>query len=903
MTQSWICSQGHCWESNVSPVDTGQAVRCSLCGELGEPNPGATRPNDPDHSNHPTVAHLAKSASQREVPSIPGFEFLGRLGEGGMGAVFKARHVRLGRIVALKVIRDASLSPRLRVRFQIEAESLASLSHPNIVQIFEVGEHDDQPYIALEFVDGGTLRQRLAVRRLTPNEAAQLLATLGRAMHAAHERGIIHRDLKPDNILLAADGSPKISDFGVAKRLLEDKAKTVTGIAIGTPAYMAPEQAAGDQNVTPLADVFALGVMLYELLTGRVPFDAETTASMLHRLRTDDPAPLSTFDGKAPRDLEVICFKCLEKNPARRYASAAAFAADLERFLRHEPIEARPASAYERAAKWARRNPTTAALGAAAAVFLVVSTFLGIWSYREVSAARHQAGHHLKLARDMLDHMYAKVTENWLEDGVHKDPLHQEFLEKTSRFYQEIARDEGRDRALRRAQAQAYFRVGEIYHKLGQGADAQTPFDRAIDLQRQLAREDAGDLAVLEDLAKSYAKRGQWRWETKHPAAEAAKDFHEAKRVYERLADKSPDPAEYIGRLGNIQYNLGLVAQDSGQLDLAKHEFDQAVAFLEPLAAKHPENVAFRQDLARSHINRGVFYRSKGPELFRQAEREYDRAIELLDPKDGPALKPPLAVDLVDARQNLGNLHYLKGETRAAETVLEEARVELEKLTGEFPNRLPYQNKLANTYNSLGSVYVQANNFARAAEKWETARARLGTLLKAQPAALAYRQELGLVLGNLGWLETEKKDWTKARDLVEQAIDHLQAAAAPNPNDALLKQEISIRYRTLAEICLNLVPPEPAAAAAAAQKMAEAMGSQPQDWYYAACFQARAAALIQNADDAEPIVRQCLHSLSTALQTPGGRLIRLANENDVFTPLARHPEGQKWLKALRDVPK
>jgi serine/threonine protein kinase len=913
MIRSWICSRGHSWEDDVTVADSAGAVRCTVCGELGEPNPGATSGIDDSPGNRPTVSELENFVRPRHnLPSIPGFEVQGRLGEGGMGTVFKARHLRLGRVVALKVIRDASRSERLRVRFQIEAESLASLSHPNIVQIFEVGEFEDHPYIALEFVDGGSLRERLRTRHPRPREAAELIATLARAMHAAHERGIVHRDLKPDNILLTADGTPKITDFGVAKRLVEDKARTATGVAIGTPAYMAPEQAAGDSNaITPLVDVFALGVILYEVLTGRIPFDAPTAGSLLERLKREEPAPPSRIEANVPRDLEVICLKCLEKTPARRYSSAAALANDLDRFLRDEPIEARPASRYVRTVKWMRRNPTTAALIIASGLFLIVLAGLAAWSYREVSGSRQQAEGHLRLARNMLDDMYAKVTENWFDDDSQKDPLLQDFLEKTCKFYEEIAKEDGRDRELRRAQAMAYFRVGEIYYKLGKGAAAQEPFDRAIDMQKQLVQDDLADLAAMQELAKSYAKRGEWRWETKQPATDAERDFREARGAFERLKDQQPEQDDHIWFLGRVRYNLGLIAENAGRPEIAEKEFDQAIQFLEPLSAKYPERVDYRHDLARSHNNRGARYKDKGPKFFDKAEADYRRAIKLLQPRNGEEVKVALMIDLEVARQNLGNLFLSKGETDAALEILEEARGHLEKLTSEFPKRRSYQKKLATTHNSLGTAHIHAKDRATAVKHWERAREILDANVKEleieqvqskkQPTALAYRQELGVVLGNLGWSATKDEKWEEARKLVKQARDHLAAAAKPNPKDTVVRQHIVTQNRYLAEICLNLKDPQ--AAAAAARDMAETFGNRPQDWYYAACFQARALAMVTDRQAAEPILQQCLRSLSTALNTAGDPLMRLDNEAEVFAPLEATAEGQKLVKTLRGVPK
>jgi serine/threonine protein kinase/Flp pilus assembly protein TadD len=311
------------------------------------------------------------------APTVPGYEILGVLGKGGMGIVYKARQKGLKRLVALKMIRDASMAGADDLaRFQIEAQALATLQHPHIVQVFEVGQIDKMPYFSLEFVDGGNLGKKLARSPQPAQWSAEMMETLALAMHAAHEKNIIHRDLKPANVLLTADGTPKITDFGLAKQLdSEEMSQTHAGAVMGTPNYMAPEQAAGEiKNIGPLSDVYALGVILYEMLTGRLPLVGETLFETLLLVKTVDPLPPRQLLPKVPLDLDTICMKCLQKDSARRYASAGALADDLRRWLNHEPIQARPVSLWEKAKKWVRRKPGWAAaivLGAVAVLSLI----------------------------------------------------------------------------------------------------------------------------------------------------------------------------------------------------------------------------------------------------------------------------------------------------------------------------------------------------------------------------------------------------------------------------------------------------------------------------------------------------------------------------------------------------
>ncbi len=296
--------------------------------------------------------------------AIPGYEILGELGRGGMGVVYRARQTALKRLVALKMIlggRHASLQEV--ARFRIEAEAAARLQHSNIVQIHEVAEHEGTPYLCLELVEGVGLDCRLAGQPQPSEQAAHLVETLARAMHYAHQQGIIHRDLKPGNILLAAGTVPKITDFGLAKLLDSDETQMTAGGIVGTPCYMAPEQAAGrGARVGPATDVYALGAILYELLTGRPPFEAATTAEVVYRVMHTEPLSPRRWRPRLSRDLETICLKCLRKEPSRRYASAEALAEDLRRFRTGEPIQARATPAWERAWKWVRRRPAVAVL-------------------------------------------------------------------------------------------------------------------------------------------------------------------------------------------------------------------------------------------------------------------------------------------------------------------------------------------------------------------------------------------------------------------------------------------------------------------------------------------------------------------------------------------------------------
>lgn len=334
-------------------------------------------------------SHVPAPGNGAALPTIPNYEVLGILGRGGMGIVYKARHLKLHRDVAIKMLLSGFYaSSQEQQRFVREAESVAALRHPNIVQIYEISEVDGHPFYAMEYVGGGSLAERLDGRIQPIRESAMMMNSLARTVQAAHDRGIIHRDLKPANILLDDGDTLKITDFGLARRLDLDSSLTNTGARLGTPSYMAPEQMAFNaSSLGPPIDVFALGAILYEMLTGRPPFRGQSLSDTERKLATEEPELPSRLNAKVPRDLETICLKCLEKVPRNRYASAADLAADLDRFLRHEPIHARPIAPAERGIRWIRRNPLLAALAVTSVVLvgLVVSEAMQEWT---MSAAR-----------------------------------------------------------------------------------------------------------------------------------------------------------------------------------------------------------------------------------------------------------------------------------------------------------------------------------------------------------------------------------------------------------------------------------------------------------------------------------------------------------------------------------
>ncbi len=386
------------------------------------------------------------------------YELLDEIARGGMGVVYRARQIRLNRIVALKMIREGRLASTEEVeRFRREAEAAAALEHPHIVPVYEVGEYEGRCYFSMKWIDGGSLAQSLRSlpSTFTPRETARLVAAVARAVHHAHQHGILHRDLKPANILLQQripaenaddketehresengrgrsasstsasipegvprDFVPMVTDFGLAKRVAGDGAPTRSGIVVGTPSYMAPEQASGSKGLTTAVDVWGLGAILYELLTGSPPFRGETTLDVLRQALEREPERPRSFNPKVDRDLETICLKCLRKEPLDRYRSAEALADDLARWLNGEPIQARPARTMERLAKWARRRPAIASM-AAALVFLTLTALPSVgWHWRDAVMARREAEDQRRRADRLVVRLLLDKELKLLEKG------------------------------------------------------------------------------------------------------------------------------------------------------------------------------------------------------------------------------------------------------------------------------------------------------------------------------------------------------------------------------------------------------------------------------------------------------------------------------------------------------
>jgi tetratricopeptide (TPR) repeat protein len=473
--------------------------------------------------------HLTVSETGEEVPpdsdnSFGHYELLGELGRGGMGVVYKARQKGLGRLVALKVVGPAGgAGGPEQQRFRKEAEMVAELDHPHIVPVYEVGEHAGQLYLSMKLFEGGSLAEHLGHFASDQRGAARLLAQVARAVHHAHQRGILHRDLKPANILLDAAGQPHVSDFGLARRVEGDSGLTQSGAIIGTPGYMAPEQAEGRRGpVTTAADVYGLGAVLYALLTGKPPFRGDSVLETLEQVRNREPDPPSRSNPKMDRDLETICLKCLEKDPARRYGSAEALADDLERWLKGEPIKARALTWTSRFGRWCRRNPVVSALAATIGVLLllgVAGLAMGTWllwreqeqtqkaltearaNHTRAEAQRQRAEVNFRKAYHMVEQLLCAFQPDQNSRPLSVAELRQWQTERALAFLAPFCEDPSEEPAVRLQKGVAYVHTGRVYQVLGDREKAQKAFHQAVAVFERLVRDFSDNPLYPRELA------------------------------------------------------------------------------------------------------------------------------------------------------------------------------------------------------------------------------------------------------------------------------------------------------------------------------------------------------------------------------------------------------------------
>ena len=621
------------------------------------------------------------------LPTVPGYEVLEELGRGGMGVVYKARQTTLNRPVALKMIRDSALAgPQERARFRKEAEAVAELHHPGIVQIYELGECRGLPFFSMELMEGGNLATLLEKGPMAPRDAAALIEAVARAIHAAHEKGIVHRDLKPPNILLTHDPASgrreppegadagglrpplagyiaKVADFGLAKRL-GGLGTTATGQVMGTPEYMAPEQAAGRiHDISPRTDVYSLGALLYQCLAGRRPFQGGTLTEVLRQVVQEEPVPLRRLR-RVHRDLETICLKCLEKDPKKRYASAADLADDLERFLANEPIQARPVHTLERLWRRICRSPGRAAI---VAVVVVAAAVVGLLALSGRFSVEREAERRVRSAREA--------------EAQGKRTLALGHYEAALEIYERLRRRSPSSPQYRFKVAQLKLHTGDLHRKLGVRTAAKDDFDDARRGLEELCKLDAGNAEWKRYLAEAHhnlgivsADRGQH--------ADALKSYRSALDL----------------RKEALQLKAGL----DGDLDSRSAWAD---------LADDPDNTPYLRDLARSYGYLGDTELALGKSD--DALRSYHRSEAIRRELARDSGDPEARFQLARAIANFAR-YYDWTDRRDVAVGRYEKTLDLQRKLIEQDRHLDYLADLADTFDSLGELLLDDGKGASA---------------------------------------------------------------------------------------------------------------------------------------------------------------------------------------------
>lgn len=817
------------------------------------------------------VALVQTAANSAQDPAVPlrlqhGYEILKEIGRGGMGVVYQARQAGFSRIVALKRMHtDRSTRPEILARFRREATAAARLDHPNVVRIYDVGEQEGQPYLAMEYVAGGTLADNLT-DPLPAQQAAELVKTLAGAIHAAHQLGIVHRDLKPSNVLLAVAPSPlpedrkettnpsalatsnwqrttipKISDFGLARLLDEEGAQTQTGEILGTPSYMAPEQASGQARaVGPAADVYSLGTILYEALTGRPPFKAATLLDTLEQVRTQEPVPPSRLQPKVPRDLETICLKCLDKRPERRYTSAAALGDDLHRFLTGQAIQARPVGHWERAWKWTRRRPAAATLIGVATLTLAF-LLLGGWVVNvRLRAEQEVAERNIKNLHDAVLTLHWGVAHGQLVDvpgtedarlliyneavRLYKDsaqegsrqnhkticvqasvvwvlgffhdeqgqrPLAQEHYEEASRLVRALWDEFPKESLPRTDWAQYQIDRGWFLDRIGRHRDAERTYREALDIMEAAPGGPAAFSLARAELAMYLAMR--LARSGRPLEAEAA--FHQARTLGQTSFESMP---ESDGKYNNIRdfyatlcLNEGQFLQTRDRSELAEARLREAVRLLEPIARDEQYLRRWQGDLARSYL---ALATTCQPDRLDEAEILARKALAIAEQltRQFPRMDRHQSL-LAQAQQQVAVLCLRKNQRTEAEQLLLAARTVCEKLAQKQPVYLADQAALAAVQNDLGRLSRLAGRFEEAARAHGQALALVESLAQNNPEETDHVRSTAETHFHLAELHQARQDAATARDHRVRAIQVLEDLHQKDPHD--------VRSRQLLDAC------------------------------------------------------------------------------------------------------
>jgi serine/threonine protein kinase len=751
----------------------------------------------------PLRSALAGDDAGKPGQMVGGYELLGKIAEGGMGVVWRALQKNLNRVVALKTLRAGpQAGPADRRRFRAEAEAVALLEHPHIVPIYDVGEQDGELYFSMKLFEGGSLSQAKTRLAGDPRATAKVMATVASAVHYAHQRCILHRDLKPGNILLDNEGQPHVGDFGLAKRIpgsagaLESSGITQSGAILGTPSYMAPEQATGKpEAVTTAVDVYSLGAILYELLTGRPPFKGETLLETLCILLEREPIPPRTLNPRADRDLETIALKCLEKQPARRYSTAQALADDLQRYLAGEPIEARPLSAVQKFGRWCRRQPLLAAMSAALLLSFITGFSLVAWQWRragdhaqrvelalrqvereraETSQQKQRAEENFRLAHQAVNEFLTQLRAAEPQAGD-AAPGRKELLQIGLKYYQAFLQQSAADPALQADLADAYVRLAYATRATGSKAEALAADQAALQIYEKLHASKPADPVLQQKVAGTMLDVGLGYHEV-GKEDQSLECYRKSRALYENFLKERPDDPKLLSGLIKVLQNLGVRTIHSLQPAEAIRFFEEALKHLDKLVALKPDDAYAQNTLAGIHSGIAHALSDQGRSNESLAALEKARAIREKLVRQYPQAQR-FQRDLGEVHFNMAVQYRRLRKPAEALAADERAHALYEQLVQDHPGVTQFQRDLAGSDIKIAEVHRAAGRSDDALASLRHARSLQEKLLKNNPGVPAYRKELsnawfqiGVTYGGVGNKAEAQLAYQKGRELMEPLL-------------------------------------------------------------------------------------------------------------------------------------
>jgi serine/threonine protein kinase/Flp pilus assembly protein TadD len=877
---------------------------------------------------------LSVESAPTDQRRLGDFRLLREIGRGGMGVVYEAQQISLGRRVALKVLPFAAvLDAKQIARFKNEAQATAQLNHPNIVSVFAVGVDRGVHYYAMQYIDGQPLDRAIAEMRsgrpdcgppktmrapdstlsycpenlaehATPrpglastcrtlpalksggfSEYCRTVVGLGiqaaEALHAAHEYGVVHRDIKPSNLLLDADGKLWVTDFGLA-RCLTDRTLTRTGDVVGTMRYMSPEQALGQSAlVDQRTDVYSLGATLYELLALRPAFAGDDAASLLRRIDQDEPRRLRQLDPRIPVDMETVVAKAMSKHRDDRYTTARQLADDLHRILDGKPIAARPPSLLDRASHWTRRHfrmvLVFAAAGLVAGLCMTVAIILVTQAKVKAESERSQAETNSQLAWKAVDFFGADAAR-MLADVPGAQSVRRKILENTLCFYRQFV-EQARDNAkLRRELAETHGKIGDVARALGSSAEAIEAYSNARKVYEQLVAENPSEPKLRQHLSLclsnlAFTLRSCGRSDEARRVLLNAIDLQK-----HRLADVADDPEAMAG-LALAHTNLGLLQSDTNQAQAAEASIREAIQLQQRLVDSKPDNPEYLRSLAATWNNLSALYLVEDPtragESYRKA-LDYQIKAAAARPND-----PKYQSDVARTYNNLGRLHARENRLADAATYYDEAIKIQRQIARADPSQKSYREDLAVSLNNLGMTQARLRRTLEAEKAFRDALELQETLAAQDPRNVDLQSSLGGINNNLGMVLEELHRDADAAESYHQAIEHQQAAMNGAPQVSTYRTFLSKHYYNYGRILRSLGRPGEAATVALERR--DLWPDDPRHLATVAEELDLAAKALQGSSQGGFTAQQCEAQVKATLQLADAARAKLPDQRDRST--------------------